>query len=99
MKNVAKTTLPVQESERVCAQHGPYGPANFCCACTRATVESERDRYREALEHIQGCPDDGEMREVAREALEEMPCPAVGGLLCGADECLANGCVEEDPDV
>lgn len=25
----------------------------------------------------------------------EMPCPAAGGVLCGSDDCLQNGCIEQ----
>lgn len=44
-----------------CPEHGPFGPATFCCACTRAKVEVERDRYRDALQRIineLGVPDE-----------------------------------------
>lgn len=56
----------------VCEKHGPYGPANFCCACTREKVEAERDRYREALERIADLDDalPSPSWKFAREALD-----------------------------
>lgn len=32
-----------------CPEHGPFGPARFCCACTRVPLEAENKRLREAL--------------------------------------------------
>ncbi len=53
-----------------CPKHGPYGPARFCCACTRESVEAERDRYQDALEQIvsQITWGGGRAWEIAREA-------------------------------
>lgn len=50
------------------------------------------DHYRaidDALYHG-GEPDD--------DSGDDMSCPAAGGLPCGADECLKNGCEAERPD-
>lgn len=35
-----------------CSKHGSYGPARFCCTCTREEVEAEVERLREALTAI-----------------------------------------------
>lgn len=53
-------TPQVQESNLsayVCPEHGPYGPARFCCACTREAdraaqergYQSERDELLHAM--------------------------------------------------
>lgn len=47
---------PSSQSSYECEKHGLHYPLRFCCACTREAVETERDRYREALERIAaGC--------------------------------------------
>jgi hypothetical protein len=48
MSNLHQSSTAAYE----CPEHGPFGPARFCCACTRADVEAERDYYLAVLDLI-----------------------------------------------